>query len=114
MPRPPRVFSQQILSTLTSRPRLRFTLTSKGVGAFEKGTGTNFEEELDSLVAGIDANNKQPISILTWTQFHKPRRLTNSPIRSLVEEKLIRIVSRSKFSAAKVTTVESITDKRNK
>ena len=112
MPRPPRVFSQQILNTLTSRPRLRFTLTSKGVSAFEKGTGTNFELELDSLVAAIDANNKQPISILTWTRFHQPKKLKNTPIKSLIEDRLIRIVSRSKFSAAKQEQVESIADRR--
>jgi hypothetical protein len=100
MPRPPRKLSGEILSTLTQRPKLRFTLTQKGVKAFEAGE-SGHQSELDSLVDAIDANNKQPVSMQTWKQFHKPKQLTNPSVRNLVQDRFITIIARSKFSFVK-------------
>ena len=99
MSRPARKLSPEILRTLDKRAKLRYTLTSRGVKAFETGE-TEHSQVLDSLVEAIQANNKQPVSLLTWKRFHQPKDITNRPLKELVESRLIRIVSRGKFTMA--------------
>ena len=98
MARPPKQFSQAILSTLTKRPRLRYTLTSKGANNLEKGEVGTGEAELEDLVRAMEANNKQPVSMATWRVFHKDQ-LRNAVVRSLVESRQITIIARSKTSS---------------
>ena len=98
MPRPPRALSQAILNSLDKRPKLRYTLTKKGAKLLEKGE-TVYSSELDSLVEAIDANNGQPVSLLSWNQFSgKPVR--NVALKELVTSQTISIVSRGRFSFA--------------
>ncbi len=99
MSRPPRKISSAILATLDRRPKLRYTLTSRGSKAFESGE-TAYSELVEALVEAIQANNKQPVSLTTWRKFYLPKKIPNAPIRALVEDRLIRIVSRGKFTMA--------------
>ena len=99
MTRPARKFSPAILNTLVNRPKLRYTLTSKGSKDLEKGE-TEHAALLDSLVEAIQANNKQPVSLQTWRRFHAPNKITNPPLKDLVETRQVRIVSRGKFTPA--------------
>ena len=98
MTRPPRKISLGILNTLDRRPRLRYTLTSKGVKAYEMGEAGGNEQYMESLVEAIGANNKQPVSLMTWRRFHHPKKITNQPIKDLIQDRFIRIVSRGKFT----------------
>ena len=100
MTRPARKISLTILNTLDRRPKLRYTLTSKGVKAYEEGEAGGNEAYMDSLIEAIQANNRQPVSLTTWRRFHDPKKITNAPIKDLVQDRLIRIVSRGKFTFA--------------
>ena len=101
MPRPPKKFAPAILRTLTQRPRLRYTLTSKGAKALERGDIPTGEDELEDLVRAMEANNKQPVSMATWQVFRgKNKPLKNNVVRDLVEERFITIIARSKTSSA--------------
>ncbi len=99
MSRPPRKISSAILRSLDRRPKLRYTLTSKGSKSFESGE-TPYPELLDSLTDAIEANNKQPVSLQTWRKFHSPGKISNAPLRQLVEDGVLRLVSRGKFTFA--------------
>jgi len=98
LPRPPRKISERVLSTLINRPKLRYTITSKGQKAAESGTSPQ-PELMDNLIEAIQANNKQPVSLTTWIKFHG-KKPTNDQIRRLVKDREITIVSRGKFSFA--------------
>ncbi|KKN29841.1 hypothetical protein LCGC14_0840090 [marine sediment metagenome] len=99
MPRPPRPLSAQILATLDKRPKLRYTITSKGNKAFTRGDSPD-DVLLSSLIEALDANNDQPVSLQTWREFHKPKGITNSPLRALVVGGFVSVVSRSKVAFA--------------
>ena len=100
MPRPAKQFSAAILRTLTSRPRLRYTLTSKGAKALERGDIGAGEDEVEDLVRAMEANNKQPVSMATWRVFRgKGNPLRNNVVRGLVEDRFITIIARSKTSS---------------
>ena len=99
MTRPARKIFSQVLGSLISRPKLRYTLTKKGEKALESGE-TGYTDLLDSLVEAIQANNKQPISMQTWRKFYLPKKIANGPVRDLVETRMISLVSRGKYSFA--------------
>ncbi len=99
MPRPPRRLSPRILNTLAQRPKLRYTLTSKGAKALESGDVAH-EDALSSLVEAIDSNNGQPVPLATWKKFHEPKRVTNDMLKDSVTNQIISLVSRSKFTFA--------------
>jgi hypothetical protein len=99
MSRPARKISGIVLRSLIARPKLRYTLTKKGSRAVEAG-GSPAPDLLDSLIAAIQANNKQPVSLATWRKFHAPKRVPNDALRLLVTGRFISIVSRGKFSFA--------------
>ncbi len=101
MPRPPRKLSGTILRTLDKRPKLRYSLTSKGSKVHSRGELAGMAEDLiESLIEGIDANNSQPVSLQTWKRFHSPKKIEAGPLRTLVSDGLVSIVSRSKGSFA--------------
>ena len=97
MPRPPRKLSESILKTLDKRPKLRYTLTSKGLKLHTRGELTGgLESIVDSLTEGIEANNGQPISFKTWGRFYKPKIIKNAELKELVETQIVSVISRSK------------------
>ncbi len=100
MPRPPKKFSPAILRTLTSRPKLRYTLTAKGAKALRQGELGTGEDEVEDLVQAMEANNKQPVSMATWQVFRgRNSPLRNNVVRGLVEDRFITIIARSKTSS---------------
>ena len=99
MPRPARKLSAGIINTLGDRPRLRYTLTKKGQKALESGD-TPHGAVLDNLVEAIQANNKQPVSLITWKKFHAPGKINSPTLKDLVQRREISIVSRGKFGFA--------------
>ena len=96
-----------LLNSLISRPYLRYTLTKRGQKVLERGTEDytdlphNVENLLDSLIEAVQANNKQPISLITWKKFHAPKKVTNNELKGLVTFGIVKVLSRGKYSSAK-------------